>query len=295
MSIAGREVSVQIDGLTYVGLEWGKRDAPLMLALHGWLDNALSFSVLAPQLTGWRVVALDLSGQGYSDHRSQDATYHIWDDIPQLVGIVEQLGGGPVGILGHSRGAAIAVLLAAALGSQCSHLVLLDGVLPSPIAAASVPEQFVRAQQDKRDPGKYRSRTFSGVEEFVAARRKLGFSEESARLLAPRALRVGSNADTMELTHDPRLNHASAIKLTEGMCRALYASVQAKTLVLIAEEGLFVRAGAEAARRALDAVRDCEVKQIPGSHHTHMENGSPMMAGHINRFCGSTVDSGAEG
>jgi pimeloyl-ACP methyl ester carboxylesterase len=291
--IAGREVSFEIDGLNYAGLEWGKPDAPLVLALHGWLDNALSFSVLAPLLRELRVVALDLSGQGYSDHRSQDATYHIWDDIPQLVGIVEQLGGGPVALLGHSRGAAIAVLLAAALGSRCSHLVLLDGLLPSPIVAASVPEQFARAQRDKRDPRKYRSRTFAGVEEFVAARRKLGFSEESARLLAPRALRLGSDADTMELTHDPRLNHASAIKLTQEMCSVLYGCVQARTLVLIAEEGLFIRAGGEVARRALDGVRDWQVEHIPGGHHTHMENGSPIMADHINRLFISAVDSSA--
>lgn len=290
MRIAGREVSFEIDGLTYAGLEWGKPEAPLMLALHGWLDNALSFSVLAPLLKELRVVALDLSGQGHSDHRSQDASYHIWDDIPQLVGIVEQLGGGPVAILGHSRGAAIAVLLAAALGSRCSHLVLLDGLLPSPIAAASVPEQFARAQRDKRDSGKYRSRTFAGVEEFVAARGKLGFSEESARLLAPRALRLGSDGNTMELTHDPRLNHASAIKLTQEMCRVFYGSVQAKTLVLVAEEGLFIRAGGEAARRALDEVRDCQVEQIPGGHHTHMENGSPIMADYINRFLIAAAD-----
>jgi pimeloyl-ACP methyl ester carboxylesterase len=122
--------------LTYSGLEWGRPDAPLVIALHGWLDNALSFSVLAPQLKGLRVLALDLSGQGWSAHRSQDATYHIWDDIPQLMGILEQLGEPSVSVLGHSRGAAIAVLLAAALGERCAHLVLLDGLLPHPIDEA---------------------------------------------------------------------------------------------------------------------------------------------------------------
>lgn len=64
MSIAAREVSFQVDGLTYSGLEWGNADAPVVIALHGWLDNALSFSILAPQLADLRVLALDLSGQG---------------------------------------------------------------------------------------------------------------------------------------------------------------------------------------------------------------------------------------
>jgi hypothetical protein len=142
----------------------------------------------------------------------------------------------------------------------------------------------VRAQQDKRDGKKYRSRIFSNTDEFIAARRKWGFSEESARILAPRALRASADATLFELTHDPRLNHASAIKLTEGMCRALYASVSAKALALVAEDGLFLRVGAEAVDQAVDAMIDCQVAHVRGGHHTHMEEGSEAMAEHISRF-----------
>ena len=81
----GRTFSVTADGLTYAGVEWGDPDGYPILALHGWLDNALSFSVIAPFLNKYRLIALDLSGQGLSDHRSLDATYHIWDDVPQLL------------------------------------------------------------------------------------------------------------------------------------------------------------------------------------------------------------------
>jgi hypothetical protein len=80
------------------------------------------------------------------------------------------------------------------------------------------------------------------------------------------------------------LNHASAIKLTEEMCRALYASVQAKTLVMIAEEGLFLRPGAEAALQALEAMINCEMNRVAGGHHAHMEQGSGLIAAHISRF-----------
>ncbi|MED5315238.1 MAG: alpha/beta fold hydrolase, partial [Pseudomonadota bacterium] len=87
----GRAFSVTADGLTYAGLEWGDPDGYPILALHGWLDNALSFSVIAPFLSEYRLIALDLSGQGLSDHRSPDATYHIWDDVPQLLSVVATL------------------------------------------------------------------------------------------------------------------------------------------------------------------------------------------------------------
>ena len=115
-----RSVSVTADGLRYTGLEWGPQDGEPIMALHGWLDNALSFSVVAPKLEGYRVIALDLSGQGFSDHRSPDATYHIWDDIPQLLSVADQLGFEKLAVAGHSRGER----------SQCYSLLHYGSAVP---------------------------------------------------------------------------------------------------------------------------------------------------------------------
>lgn len=52
-----------------------KTDEGRWLLLHGWLDNADSFSQLAPRLCAadaaifGDVVALDMAGHGLSDHR----------------------------------------------------------------------------------------------------------------------------------------------------------------------------------------------------------------------------------
>ena len=284
LSESGQECAFVVDGLTYRGIEWGNPQGPLIIALHGWLDNALSFSVLAPHLAQFRLVALDLSGQGRSDHRSADATYHIWDDVPQLLGILEQLDEGPVIVMGHSRGAAIAVLLAAVLEERCSHLVLLDGLLPIPADESAAPQQFLQAQTDRGAARTRRRRSFSDVAGFISARVKLGFSESSARLLAPRALR--SNGDGFELTHDPRLNHASAVKLTAGMIAAFYANLSVKTLVLVAEEGLRLRTELETSLQAISQLTECTVQRVPGKHHTHMEEGAPIIATQIGLFLG---------
>ena len=286
MSESGRECAFAVDGLTYRGIEWGNPQGPLIVALHGWLDNALSFSVLAPHLAQFRLVALDLSGQGHSDHRSADATYHIWDDVPQLLGIVDQLDEASVIVMGHSRGAAIAVLLATALGERCTHLVLLDGMLPMPAEESTAPQQFVQAQRDREAAKTRRRRQFSDVADFISARVKLGFSESSAKLLAPRALRPHGNG--FELTHDPRLNHASAVKLTAGMIAAFYANLSVKTLVLVAEEGLRARAGLEASLQAISRLPlrlpESRVQRVPGKHHTHMEEGAEIIATQVSLF-----------
>ena len=280
----GRAFSVMADSLTYAGLEWGDPDGYPILALHGWLDNALSFSVLAPFLSEYRLIALDLSGQGLSDHRSSDATYHIWDDVPQLLSVIATLGLDQLAVLGHSRGAAIAVLLATALEDRCSQLVLLDGMLPRPTPDEAVVEQFLQSQRDHRGLLKHQPRLFDDVEGFVSARVRLGFSEGSARLLAPRALR--ETEDGWALVHDLRLNHASAVKLSPGMCSAFYSAVTKPTLALVAEEGLRLRGGLEASLAAVSEIANCRVATVPGSHHTHMEEGAQQIAEQIATFIG---------
>lgn len=63
------ELSWQINGLNLCGLSWGTPDLPPLLMLHGWLDNAASFALLAPLMKGYYVVAIDLTGHGKSDRR----------------------------------------------------------------------------------------------------------------------------------------------------------------------------------------------------------------------------------
>lgn len=55
-------------------LQWGQPDAPPLLALHGWLDNAASFARLAPLLAKHRrAIALDMPGHGHSAHLPPNA------------------------------------------------------------------------------------------------------------------------------------------------------------------------------------------------------------------------------
>jgi len=279
-----RPLNVRVDGLNYAGLEWGDPEGYPILCLHGWLDNALSFSVMAPYLNRYRLIALDLSGQGLSDHRSPDGTYHIWDDIPQLLAVIESMDLPSLAVLGHSRGAAIAVLLATALQARCSHLILLDGMLPSPVSSESAAQQFLQAQKDRQSLDARPPRLFPDIEAFVSARQRLGFSAQSARILARRALREVQGG--WVLTHDPRLNHASAVKLSREMCAAFYEALTINTLALMADEGLRKRGGLSASLEAVKDIADCTVEAVPGSHHTHMEEGASYVADRVAAFVG---------
>jgi len=270
----------EINGLRLEGLCWGEPGSEPVLCLHGWLDNAASFSLLAPLLTGFHVVALDLSGHGQSARRSADAGYQIWDDLPEIMGVLDELGWDQFSLLGHSRGAIISSMLASTLPQRVRRLVLLDAISPPPVDEAEFPLQMAKFLQDKPRLLRRKTRVFATIEEAVASRVDNGLSEDSARLLAERNLRPCSGGYTW--TTDPRLRGASAVKLTEGQIRAVWEALTMPTLLLMAERG----AGAhpEVALTAQRHVPDLTLEKMPGGHHFHMEGCVTEVAQRVRRF-----------
>ncbi len=268
---SGDAISCQADGLTYAGIEWQPEGDPLVIAIHGWLDNALSFNEIAPLLSPFRVIGFDLSGHGLSSWRSPDSTYNIWDDIPQLVTIVHQIALGPVVIMGHSRGAAIATILASILGDKCSHLVLIDGLINAFNDDNNTVDQLSRFVADRRKYLSKPPRFFESLDGFVERRRAFGFDDSSAKKLAPRALEATSAG--LRLRTDPRLQGASALWLSPEQRDEIYAGVTASVLGICATEGLFERSGTpekmlKEARQHFDRF---ECVHHDGSHHLHMD------------------------
>jgi len=55
-------------------------------------------------------------------------------------------------------------------------------------------------------------------------------------------------------------------------------------LVLVAEEGLRLRAGLDGSLQAISHLSDCSVQRVPGKHHTHMEEGAEIIATKVVSF-----------
>lgn len=285
---SGREVRFEVDGLTYAGLHWGEAGRPLALALHGWLDNACSFSRLGPMLHQSQLLALDLSGHGLSTHRSADATYQIWDDVPQLEAILRQLDADPVILIGHSRGAAIAALLASVLGERCSHLVLIDGLLPRTTNPDAAPVQLQRFVAERRKYLSRPARVFASIDDFSTKYASYGFSPGIASILAPRAIAALDEADAssgFRLRSDPRLLGASAMKLDEEDRIAYYRGILAPTLAVFADAGFFANAtGSAMNAEAGRYIADYRSTILAGTHHLHLESCPDTVAARIDRF-----------
>ena len=279
------EAEWHVDGLNYAGLIHGPADGLKVLALHGWMDHADSFRSLAPLLPRCRVHAVDLSGHGKSGHRAPHATYNIWDDLPQLVALTESWGWKDFVLLGHSRGASIAALYAAAHPEAVRALICLDSFLPQPQPAEKLSATLAAFIRDCAKQKAAPPRKFDNPDSYIARRMEWGNSAVVAGLLAERALQpVGEG---FVLRADNRMFGSSAVRLSAEQICFVAAAIRCPILMLWAREG---EAGTrqEAEKFWADghsAIPFVETRCLPGDHHFHLDPCSaPAVAGEIARF-----------
>ena len=277
------DVVFETDGLTYRGLAWGDTSKPLVFTIHGWLDNALSFAVLAPLLTNYRVISIDLSGHGLSSHRSADANYHIWDDIPQLMAVIDQLGVSGAHIVGHSRGAAVAGMLAVALDERCLSLTMLDGMISRSFENDNGAELFRMSIAERKKYMARPPRIFESVEQFIDSRSRYGFTRENARVLVPRALRRVDEG--WLLLSDPKLFGNSTIKMSEETSDSLYRAMTFPVAAITGDTGFFT---SEEAQQKIVGIANFAPNfyrlTVSGPHHFHMEGDVALLATRLTRF-----------
>jgi lipase len=103
--------------------EWGDRDGPPVVCLHGLSGHGGRFVRLAERLRAFRVVAVDLRGHGTSTWAPPwDAGRHVAD----LLDTLEALGIDRAAWVGHSFGGRLIAELATASPDQLERAVLLD-------------------------------------------------------------------------------------------------------------------------------------------------------------------------
>jgi lipase len=103
---------------------YGPSRPPQILAVHGLTGHGLRWQTLATQhLPELAIVAPDLIGHGRS---SWAAPWSIDANVDALAALLDADADGPVVVVGHSFGGAIALNLAAVRPDLVSTLVLLD-------------------------------------------------------------------------------------------------------------------------------------------------------------------------
>lgn len=260
---------------------WHDSNKPPILALHGWLDNAASFDLLAPQLSDYYIVALDFAGHGYSAHRPQGARYHLVDHVDDVLAVVKQLGWQKFSLMGHSMGAGIAALFAAAMPELIDKLVMIEGFGPY----TGKPEDAVkhlRLALDEWQQFDDSPRVISSFEVAIKARMNglLPVGEQAARLLCARGTKVF--ADGLMWSTDKRLRLSSPTRFSEQQVCAYLAAIEAPTLLIMAEKTLPFHVGDYQQRIA--AHRHLQLVKLAGGHHLHVDDNIEGVVTEVRQF-----------
>jgi pimeloyl-ACP methyl ester carboxylesterase len=264
-----RELDIPLPYLRLRALAWGPSEAPPLLALHGWLDNAGSFAYLAPLLAGRRqVIALELPGHGHSDHLPPGMQYHFVDYVRMVQAATDVLGLERYALLGHSLGAGVAALLAAAAPERIEKLLLIEGLGPIGDDGHHTLRRFRDALASTATGRSLRA--FPSVEMAISARTMAsGLPAEQARPIVERGLRQTDAG--WHWRSDPRLNRTSPVRLAETQIHALLHGIEAPTALLLSRPDTpYLPAAMMQARAA--CVANIAVSHMDGGHHLHLEH-----------------------
>jgi len=118
-----------IDGVRIHYQEAGDEDAPPLILIHGFISSNLVWNEVFLPLAGagFRVIAPDLPGYGYSD-KPVDGEYTIAAQARAVLGLMDRLEIDRATIVGASYGGAVAALLALDSPERVAKLVLVGAV-----------------------------------------------------------------------------------------------------------------------------------------------------------------------
>ncbi len=241
-----------------------------VLALHGWLDNAASFVPLAAHLQGVELVALDLPGHGRSAHLPPGAEYSLAGTVLAVLDAADALGWARFAVLGHSMGAAIGSILAAAAPERVERFVAIEALGALADREDHTATRLRESIAARRALATKRLRVFPDLETAIRARMQAnGLSEPVARLLVERGTRPVEGG--FEWSSDPRLTISTAVRMTEAQVRDLIAHIACPVRVLYADPAQPYFPEPLRSERAA-CLAQGELRVLHGGHHLHMED-----------------------
>ena len=250
------------------------QSGPRVIALHGWLDNALSFQPMFGHLDGLQLVCLDFPGHGESPPRAETVRYHFDDYVFDVLAAADALGWDRFHLLGHSLGGAVASVLSAGCPERVESLSVIEGLGPLSAPPDQTAEGWRKAIHASRDrPRRVHADRAAAIE---ARTRNSDLPREAAELLAERGLE--QVRDGWQWRHDLRLTWPSTQRYTEPQVLDLLAHIEAPAMCVLASPRSRVVPGGLIERRAA-AMPGLVLHEVEGGHHVHMQ--APEAVAHL--------------
>lgn len=280
MDVILKEISFELPHIKLAALTNNNSRAPLLLCLHGWLDNAASFTKLIPFLNDYYVVVIDWPGHGHSAHRGADAYYHFSDYLSDLYVLIEQQNWQPVNIVAHSMGAMIATVFAAAFPEKVKTLTLIDSIGLMVESVDDTAKNLSKALSNRHKAKRKEKTIHPSVDSAIKARMSVSdLTYEDASILVERALTIYEGGYVWR--SDSRLRLLSPYRYTQDQAKTLIKNITAPVLLLYGSRGIDFMNGARHA--FTDCYQSIDSYEIKAGHHVHMEQPAET-ANYIIRF-----------
>jgi pimeloyl-ACP methyl ester carboxylesterase len=259
-------------GEVYLELHGPEGGRPVVL-IHGFGSSLHSWRKVAPGLAaaGFRVLALDLPGFGYSERPTAAAAYAPEAQAALVAEVLELLavelgadpdggpGSGAVDLVGHSFGGGVALTLAANRPERVRSLVLVDSTLPTHSRARRSDLPFYR-------PLVYLLiRTVGLRRAFVRAALERSFHDDS---LVTREL-VDAYRSRLLLRGPAGAYRSLTAPIPRVRLAVDLAAIARPALVVWGEEDALIPA--RAGRRAAERLPDARFVALPACGHIPME------------------------
>ncbi|XP_047596708.1 serine hydrolase-like protein 2 isoform X1 [Lutra lutra] len=278
---------------------WGSQQAPPVLCLHGWLDNANSFDRLIPLLPkDFYYVAMDFGGHGLSSHYSPGLPYYQESFVSEIRRVVAALKWKHFSILGHSFGGAVGGTFSSIFPEMVNKLILLDtwpfaldpkGIECVPTYRRGAMEHVLQVEASQKP------RQVVSPEDMLQRflKNNSHLSEENARLLLQRG--TTKVATGLMLNRDRRIalpEHGMDFVSKEQFVH-FAKQLRAHVLLIKAMQGYYnVRRENDTDRNIITFVTDTlklvlkeryQYTEVPGGHYVHL-NQPENVAGIISAF-----------
>ena len=278
-TLINEELRFNVNGHQIAAKSWGDPGAAPVLALHGWLDNAATFNRLAPQLQNIRLIALDLMGHGYSDHRPASMPYYIWDNVQDVLAVADQLGLEQFSLIGHSMGASIATLVAGAFPERLNKVVLIEGIAPLVTEPDDTAEQLALAIKKRVRLLGRAQKGYDDIQAAVTARMngRWPVDLQAAQWLVERGLEQREGSYVWR--SDPCIMLPSILRMSEAQVESFIRRISAPILLILGNDGI------PQSDRRIALMRNIRTEWLAGGHHLHLEEqASGLIATLINEF-----------
>lgn len=275
-----KTIEFYVNGQHISALSNGNSQQPILLCLHGWLDNAASFQPLTPYLSAYHVIAIDWPGHGLSSHRSVDAHYHFLDWVYDLISLFRSQQWQKIDIVAHSMGAMVASAFSAAFPEYVKSLTLIDAIGMLTSDAKSTTEQMRKGFLSRLNRHVKPKNKHANFESAVAARVSVSdLKAEHAALIVERGLE--QTDDGFIWRSDSRLRATSPYRFTMAQAKQLVTDITVPVQLVYGDKGMdMVTSGIEC---FAPLFKTLQVHKLLGGHHVHMEQ-AEQTAKLINQF-----------